>query len=48
VRAHFDRELSFDALGRKIAAMYEDVLERRRNGAASMVPRRTNPAAQMS
>jgi glycosyltransferase involved in cell wall biosynthesis len=37
VRAHFDREVSFDSLGRKIAAMYEDVLERRRNGAASMV-----------
>jgi glycosyltransferase involved in cell wall biosynthesis len=36
VRAHFDRELSFDALGRKIAAMYEDVLKRARNGAASM------------
>ena len=48
VRAHFDRELSFDALGRKIAAMYEDVLERRRDGAASMVPCRVNPAAQTS
>jgi glycosyltransferase involved in cell wall biosynthesis len=48
VRAHFDRELSFDSLGRKIAAMYEDVLERRRNGAASMVPRRVNRAAQTS
>jgi len=39
VRAHFDRELSFDSLGRKLAAMYEDVLERRRNGAASTAPR---------
>lgn len=29
VRAHFDRELSFDALGRKLAAMYEDVLSRK-------------------
>jgi glycosyltransferase involved in cell wall biosynthesis len=48
VRAHFDRELSFDAVGRKIAAMYEDVLERTQNGAASMVPRRVNPAAQAS
>jgi glycosyltransferase involved in cell wall biosynthesis len=35
VRAHFDRELSFDALGRKLAAMYEDVLERTRGTAVS-------------
>jgi glycosyltransferase involved in cell wall biosynthesis len=28
VRAHFERELSFDSLGSKLAAMYEDVLER--------------------
>jgi glycosyltransferase involved in cell wall biosynthesis len=30
VRAHFERELSFDALGSKLAAMYQDLLERRR------------------
>jgi glycosyltransferase involved in cell wall biosynthesis len=30
VRAHFDRELSFGALGLKLAGMYEDVLSRRR------------------
>jgi glycosyltransferase involved in cell wall biosynthesis len=30
VRAHFERELSFDALGRKLAAMYADVIERPR------------------
>jgi glycosyltransferase involved in cell wall biosynthesis len=30
VRAHFDRELSSDALGLKMAAMYEDVLKQRR------------------
>jgi glycosyltransferase involved in cell wall biosynthesis len=48
VRAHFDRELSFDSLGRKIAAMYQDVLERRRTGAASMVPRPVNRAARTS
>jgi glycosyltransferase involved in cell wall biosynthesis len=35
VRAHFERELSFDALGGKLAAMYADVL-RRRCGAASL------------
>ena len=29
VRAHFERELSFDALGRRLGAMYEDVLRRR-------------------
>jgi glycosyltransferase involved in cell wall biosynthesis len=46
VRAHFDRELSFESLGRKIAAMYEDVLERRGNGAASLVPHPVRPAAQ--
>jgi len=28
VRAHFDRELSFDALGSKLAAMYRDVIAR--------------------
>jgi hypothetical protein len=48
VRAHFDRELSFDSLGRKIAAMYQDVLERRRTGAASMAPRPLNRAARTS
>ena len=48
VRAYFDRELSFESFGRKIAAMYEDVLERRRNGAPSTVPRRVNRAAQRS
>lgn len=48
VRAHFDRELSFGAVGRKIAAMYEDVLERKRNGAASMLPQPVSPAAQTS
>jgi glycosyltransferase involved in cell wall biosynthesis len=30
VRAHFERQLSFDALGAKLAAMYEDVLVRKR------------------
>jgi len=29
VRAHFDRELSFNALGSKLANMYVDVIERR-------------------
>ena len=35
VRAHFDRELSFAALGAKLAAMYADVLERRGRTGAS-------------
>ena len=30
VRAHFERELSFNALGVKLAAMYQDVLARKR------------------
>jgi glycosyltransferase involved in cell wall biosynthesis len=30
VRTHFERELSFDALGRKLAAMYHDAVERTR------------------
>jgi glycosyltransferase involved in cell wall biosynthesis len=30
VRAHFERELSFDSLGAKLAAMYADVIERDR------------------
>jgi len=37
VRAHFERELSFEALGRKLGAMYADVLERRRRCAAQTV-----------
>jgi glycosyltransferase involved in cell wall biosynthesis len=32
VRAHFERELSFDALGAKLATLYEDVLARKRSG----------------
>jgi glycosyltransferase involved in cell wall biosynthesis len=36
VRAHFERELSFDALGSKLAAMYEGVLERKRGNALSL------------
>jgi glycosyltransferase involved in cell wall biosynthesis len=39
VRAHFDRELSFEALGRKLAAMYRDVTRRaRRPGCAQADP----------
>ena len=38
VRAHFDRELSADALGLKMAAMYEDVLKQTRE--SSTLPRR--------
>jgi hypothetical protein len=34
VRAHFDRELSFAALGLKLAAMYEDVRARKYGNAA--------------
>jgi glycosyltransferase involved in cell wall biosynthesis len=30
VRAHFERELSFEALGSKLAAMYQAVIERER------------------
>jgi glycosyltransferase involved in cell wall biosynthesis len=33
VRAHFDAELCFDALGRKLAAAYQDVLRRARGRA---------------
>jgi glycosyltransferase involved in cell wall biosynthesis len=32
VRAHFERELSFEALGLKLAAMYASVLEHRHDG----------------
>jgi glycosyltransferase involved in cell wall biosynthesis len=38
VRAHFDRELSFDALGAKLAAMYQEVSERARRAAVSALP----------
>jgi glycosyltransferase involved in cell wall biosynthesis len=42
VRAHFDRELSFDALGRKLAGMYEDVI---RNALAVEEPARPAQAS---
>jgi hypothetical protein len=29
VRTHFERELSFDALGLKLAAMYQDLVARK-------------------
>ncbi len=48
VRAHFDRELSFDALGRKLAAMYEDVLERKRDPVASTRAVESNRAIRVS
>lgn len=35
VRAHFERELSFDSLGAKLVAMYEDVIERGRRARAA-------------
>jgi glycosyltransferase involved in cell wall biosynthesis len=43
VRAHFDRELSRDALGSKMAAMYEDVLQQKRG--TSTAPRRREDSA---
>jgi glycosyltransferase involved in cell wall biosynthesis len=36
VRAHFERELSFDALGAKLLAMYADVLARHRHAPLGM------------
>jgi glycosyltransferase involved in cell wall biosynthesis len=41
VRAHFERELSFDALGQKLAEMYQDLIERNSSAAVS----RTVPTA---
>jgi hypothetical protein len=38
VRAHFELELSFDALGVKLMAMYEDVLARKRSDAGGKRP----------
>jgi glycosyltransferase involved in cell wall biosynthesis len=38
VRAHFERELSFAALGAKLAAMYESALERSGRTAAAALP----------
>ena len=37
VRAHFERELSVEAIGRKLVAVYQDMLDRR---AAAPMPRR--------
>jgi glycosyltransferase involved in cell wall biosynthesis len=40
VRAHFERELSFESLGAKLAAMYRDIYERKRGqqGLDAVVP----------
>ena len=38
VRAHFDRELSFDALGSKLARMYTDVTDRKRRTLMARCP----------
>jgi glycosyltransferase involved in cell wall biosynthesis len=38
VRAHFERELSFDSLGAKLVAMYEDVIEHGRRPLAATAP----------
>lgn len=38
VRAHFERELSFDSLGAKLVAMYEDVIEHGRRPLAPAAP----------
>jgi glycosyltransferase involved in cell wall biosynthesis len=46
VRAHFERELSFDALGLQLARMYQDLLERNASNAISTLPRRADRAAQ--
>ncbi len=43
VRAHFERELSFAALGAKLAAMYREVVAR-----ASLAARRRAPLAMLS
>ena len=45
VRAHFDRELSFSALGAKLAGMYRDVSEQQYR---SSVPRLPTAASQTS
>lgn len=43
VRAHFDRELSFAAVGAKLAAIYERVIRRARGRSASVGPSRERP-----
>ena len=48
VRAHFERELSFDSLGRKLAAMYRDVLERNSGIVAPTDRSEENGAMRMS
>jgi glycosyltransferase involved in cell wall biosynthesis len=47
VRAHFERELSFDALGLKLAAMYQQVFERT-HGAMSGATRREQRASLLT
>jgi glycosyltransferase involved in cell wall biosynthesis len=47
VRAHFERELSFDALGSKLVAMYEDVVARRHRGVREIRQSGGNASLQM-
>jgi len=46
VRAHFEREMSFDALGRRLGAMYERVLRRRCGTGVSSSRAKENTAIQ--
>lgn len=48
VRAHFDRELSFEALGAKLAAMYRDVMWRTTHRETGTAPRTTDARAVMA
>ncbi len=47
VRAHFERELSFDSLGVKLAAMYQQVFDRKR-GVVSETRRPEEPASMLT
>jgi hypothetical protein len=38
VREHFDRQLSFDALGAKLANMYVEVVENNRRSSSAQCP----------
>jgi glycosyltransferase involved in cell wall biosynthesis len=48
IRAHFDRELSFDSLGSKLGVMYEDLIERKHRTPASKGHAEDIPAIRTS
>jgi hypothetical protein len=48
VRTHFEHELSFDALGLKLAAMYQDMVARKGSTVLAATRAKYDPAPRTS